>query len=157
LSGAPFVPLAKGKIREALEKGGLCEKDIFYDLGCGDGRALLIAAEKFNVQKAVGWDIAIAPFFIAKMVVAGSKAKDRIEIHLGSLFLADISKATFIYIYLLPVMIDKVADKIAKEAPVGAKIACAAFPFDESIHSRLDLIGSERVGGTAVYFYQKKD
>jgi len=156
LSGAPFVPLSKEKIKKALERGGLCEKDIFYDLGCGDGRALLIAVEKFNVRKAVGWDVAAAPFFIAKMLVARSKEKEKIEVHLGNIFSADISRATFIYIYLFPGIVDRAADKIEKEAPIGTKIVCPAFPFDKSTHPQVDLIRSERVGGTAVYFYQKR-
>ena len=156
LSGAPFVPLAKRKVEEALEKGGLSEKDIFCDLGCGAGNTLMAAVEKFNVRKAIGWEIAPFPFIIAKTISIRSRKKDRIEIHFGNLFLADISHVTFIYIYLLPEMIDKVVDKIAKEALIGTKIICPSFPINTIKHPQFDLIAQMIVYGTPVYLYQKK-
>lgn len=40
-----------------LEIANVGPKDVVYDLGCGDGRILIAAAELFNVRKAVGYDI----------------------------------------------------------------------------------------------------
>ena len=32
----------------------LNKEDVFYHLGCGDGKGIVIALEEFNVKKAVG-------------------------------------------------------------------------------------------------------
>jgi hypothetical protein len=155
LYGAPFVMLAKDKVKKALRQCGLSEEDVFCDLGCGDGRTLLIAAEEFKVKKAVGWEIASFPFFLAKMAIGRSKARDRIEIYSRDLFAADISKATFIYVYLASRMADRVADKIAKEALDGTKVVCMAFPIDTSKHRQLELVRREKADGMIAYLYQR--
>jgi len=155
LHGAPFVVLDKNKVRKALRQCGLSENDLFCDLGCGDGRTLLIAAEEFNVKKAVGWEIAFFPFFLAKIAVSRSKVKDKVEIYNKDLFSADISKATFIYIYLASGMADRIADKIGKEALDGTKIVCMAFPIDTIKHRQLGLMRLEEAGGMTAYLYQK--
>ena len=156
LYGAPFVALAKDKIGRALRQCGLSENDVFCDLGCGDGRTLLIAAEEFKVKKAVGWEIASFPFFLAKMAIGRSKARDRIEIYSRDLFLADISKVTFIYVYLASKMADMIADKIAKEASDGTKVVCMAFPINTVKYCQLESIRQEETGGMIAYLYQKK-
>lgn len=156
LYGAPFVALSKGKIRRALKQCGLSEDDVFCDLGCGDGRTLLIAVEEFNVKKAVGWEISLFPFFLAKLAAGRSKAKDRIEIYNKDLLSADISKATFIYTYLSAGMADKIAGKVAKEASEGTKLVCMAFPIDTAKYGQLEFIKQEDAGGMVAYLYQKK-
>lgn len=51
------VQLPDHSFREIFEFVNLNEKDIFYHLGCGNGRGLVIALEEFGVSKAVGVDI----------------------------------------------------------------------------------------------------
>ncbi|MFB5645062.1 MAG: class I SAM-dependent methyltransferase [Nitrosopumilaceae archaeon] len=50
------VQLPEHSIREIFEFCQLENNDIFYHLGCGDGRAIKIALEEFHVKKAVGID-----------------------------------------------------------------------------------------------------
>ena len=48
------VQLPEYSIRRIFKFLDLNEKDIFYHLGCGDGKGIAIASEEFNVKKAVG-------------------------------------------------------------------------------------------------------
>ncbi len=48
------VQLPEYSFRRIFKFLDLNEKDIFYHLGCGDGKGIAIAAEEFNVKKAVG-------------------------------------------------------------------------------------------------------
>ena len=48
------VQLPEYSFRRIFEFLDLNEKDIFYHLGCGDGKGITIALEEFNVKKAVG-------------------------------------------------------------------------------------------------------
>lgn len=50
------VQLPEHSIREIFEFCGLAKDDVFYHLGCGDGRAIKIALEEFHVKKAIGID-----------------------------------------------------------------------------------------------------
>lgn len=50
------VQLPEHSIREIFEFCQLENNDIFYHMGCGDGRAIKIALEEFHVKKAVGID-----------------------------------------------------------------------------------------------------
>ena len=48
------VQLPECSFRRIFKFLDLNEKDIFYHLGCGDGKGIAIASEEFNVKKAVG-------------------------------------------------------------------------------------------------------
>ena len=50
----PFNPTPVSVVRAMLGLAGASVNDIVYDLGCGDGRVLLVAVEEYRVKKAVG-------------------------------------------------------------------------------------------------------
>jgi len=51
------VQLPEHSFREIFEFANLSKDDVFYHLGCGDGKGLTIALEEFGVRKAIGIDI----------------------------------------------------------------------------------------------------
>lgn len=50
------VQLSDRSIREIFNFVGLRDNDVFYHLGCGDGRGVEIALKEFNVRKGIGID-----------------------------------------------------------------------------------------------------
>ena len=74
--------------------------DVVYDLGCGDGRILLMAVEEFGADRAVGFEIDRRLCQRLTETVERRGLVDRIEIIQRDLFDADISRATVISIYL---------------------------------------------------------
>jgi cyclopropane fatty-acyl-phospholipid synthase-like methyltransferase len=50
-------PTSKGTVKRMLEIADVEPKDVVFDLGCGDGRILIMATKLFNARKAVGYDI----------------------------------------------------------------------------------------------------
>lgn len=50
------VQLSDRSIREIFNFVGLGDNDVFYHLGCGDGRGVEIALKEFNVRKGIGID-----------------------------------------------------------------------------------------------------
>src|SRR5215469_18147026 len=75
--------------------------DIIYDLGCGEGTALVTAAREFG---ATGVGIEIDPFraFISEMKVKFFGLSSRIEIRRDSFWNYNLSDATVIFMYLIP-------------------------------------------------------
>ena len=51
------VQLPEQAFREIFKFANLRKDDVFYHLGCGDGKGLVIAKEEFNVEKIIGIDI----------------------------------------------------------------------------------------------------
>jgi SAM-dependent methyltransferase len=53
---APYVPSPLNIVREMLDLAGAGPGDIVYDLGCGDGRIIIMAARDFKA-KGIGVDL----------------------------------------------------------------------------------------------------
>jgi len=152
MAGAPFVPMKKSVIKNLLVFGELKAGDVFYDLGSGDGRVLRTASE-FNVKIAKGYEIAHWPYLMSVYLNRKKKMKN-VEIKHGNSFNADLSDADFIYLYLFPPLVDKLAGKIEKEARAGAKILCPAFSVDTNKHPRFKLKKEAKFDTMATYLYE---
>jgi len=153
--GTPYVPLSKKFILKILSFGGLSPNDVFYDLGCGDGRILLSGLSNFNVSKAVGYEIAPWPYFKTLFLIKYNQLK-KIELFRTNCLRANVSQATFIYIYLFPNLVDKIAYKIAKEGICKTKILCVSFPIDTNRHIEFQLLKSMKLENLTVYLYELK-
>src|SRR4051812_8677959 len=65
-SAAPFFPTPAKAIREALRAARLERGQLFYDLGAGTGKALLIAEREFGAN-AKGFEISVLFYLIGKI------------------------------------------------------------------------------------------
>lgn len=155
ISGAPYVPLSRRSVPKILAFGGISSSDSLYDLGCGDGRVLISGLRDFNVSKAVGYEIAPWPYLKTLFYVKRNKLKNT-ELFRKNCLKADIGQATFIYLYLFPKLIDKLAYKINSESNPEAKILCVGFPIETRRHPEFNLLKSDKIGGNKVYLYKLK-
>lgn len=153
--GAPYIPIAEKFVYKILSFGGLSPNDILYDLGCGDGRVLISGISDFKVSRAVGYEISPWPYFKTLFLIK-YKRLEKIKLFRKNCLKADISQATFIYLYLLPTLVDKVAYKIAKEGKPKTKILCVSFPIDINKHIEFKLLKSEKIENLAVFLYELK-
>lgn len=153
--GAPYVPLSQKYIQKILSFGNLSSSDILYDLGCGDGRVLISGLYKFNVLKAVGYEISPWPYFKTLFLIKHNKLQ-RIKLLRINCLKADIGQATFIYLYLFPKLVNKLAYKIAKEAKPKTKVLCVSFPINIDQHIEFKLLKSEKLYNLTLYLYELK-
>jgi len=151
--GAPYVPLSKNVIQKILSSSNLSSKDILYDLGCGDGRVLILGLSNFNVLKAIGYEIAPWPYLKTLFLIKYNKL-NKIELFRKNCLKADISQATFIYLYLFPKLVDRIAYKIAREGAPKTKILCAAFPIDVNRHTEFKILKLIKLEGITGYLYE---
>jgi len=103
--------------------------DVIYDLGCGEGTALVIAAKEFG---ATGVGIEIDPFrvWISKIKVNFFGLSDKIEIRRDSFWNQDISDASVIFIYLIPKTLIKLRPKFLKELKPGTRVVTFVYQMD---------------------------
>jgi predicted RNA methylase len=132
-----YVPTPQTVVDAMLALAGVTAADVVYDLGSGDGRIPITAAEKFGAR-SVGIDI--DPFQITQAYgnLARSRARDRVTFRNEDLFEADISDATVVTLFLFPTMRDRLVPFLKRSLKHGTRIVAyhfdlgAAWPADET-------------------------
>lgn len=121
-----FVPTAEAVADQMLQLAGISSSDVVYDLGSGDGRIVMLAAQKYRTR-AVG--IEIQPHLIdrARAIAREAEVTDRVQFIEGDLFTADISEATIVTIYLSPTVNAKLEPKLRSELRPGTRIVSHQF------------------------------
>ena len=90
-----FVPTPSEIVETMLKMATVSKKDMVYDLGCGDGRIVITAAQRYGAR-GVGIDIDPERVAEATENVRKAGVADRVKIIRGDLFEADISAATVV-------------------------------------------------------------
>lgn len=89
------VQLPDNAFREIFQFCGLGENDVFYHLGCGDGKGITIALEEFGVKKAVGIDNDEEKITLAKKLVTEKNLSNAV-LRCIDITESDLSDATVI-------------------------------------------------------------
>jgi SAM-dependent methyltransferase len=100
--------------------------DVVYDLGSGDGRLVIRAAEKYGVR-AVGVEIDPALVSRSRQAARERGVADRVRIIEGDLFTADISEATVVTLFLSPSVNQRLAPKLRQELKPGTRVVSHLF------------------------------
>jgi SAM-dependent methyltransferase len=120
-----YVPTPQNVVDAMLKLANVTASDVVYDLGSGDGRIPITAAERYGVR-AVGIDIDPARIKEANANLAKSKAGDKVRFLNQDLFETDLSPATVITLYLLPTLNQKLIPKLKQLKP-GTRIVSHSF------------------------------
>lgn len=123
---APFVPSPPEVIREMLKMAGLKEGETLYDLGCGDGRILVIAAQEFGAY-AVGIELNEGRVREAREKVSNLGLEDKVKIIHGNILDVDISPADVVALYLTTSANEKLKPKMERELRTGTRIVSHDF------------------------------
>jgi len=121
----PWVPTRRELIKHIIRIAGVRRGDVFYDLGCGDGRVVIEAVK----HGARGVCIEIRPDLIKEAMKNAKRENvyDRISFIQGDFYTQDLSKATVIYMYLLTRVNAALKPKLEREARVGTRIITLDF------------------------------
>ncbi len=122
----PFVASHDAVIMAMLKLAKVTEYDIVYDLGCGDGRIPILAAQKFGAR-GVGIDIDPERIREAKDNAGSAGVRDKVRFIQQDLFQADIRAATVVTLYLLTSVNEKLKPKLRKELAPGTRIVSHQF------------------------------
>ncbi|MGC8940157.1 MAG: methyltransferase domain-containing protein [Candidatus Bathyarchaeia archaeon] len=128
LTEFPYLPSPLSVIDAALNIVEIKPNEIFADLGCGDGKVLIRAAQKFGAF-CVGFEIDLALAKIARKNVKMAKLGHLIEIVNADIFTVELSKFDVIYVYPFPPIIPKLSEKIISECQKGTRILAHDHPL----------------------------
>ena len=118
---APYVPSPPQVIRQMLILAQLKPREVFFDLGAGDGRAVIMAAKDFGAR-AVGVELREDLVKKALSTVYENNLQDRVTIVNGDIFKVDLTSADVIFLYLTTSANEKVKPKLETELKPGVRV-----------------------------------
>lgn len=126
----PYVPTPEAVVRRMLELGQVGSDDVIYDLGSGDGRIVITAAQQYGAR---GVGIDIDPQRIQEANANAQKAgvTDRVKFRQQDLLQADFSEATVVTLYLLPEVNLRLRPQLLNQLRPGTRIVSHAFDMGD--------------------------
>ncbi len=131
-----FVATPHDVVARMLKMADVQSDDVVYDLGCGDGRILIAAAEKYGCR-AVGFDL--DPLRVAEARAAAEQhaVADRVTVELKDVLAVDLRPATVVTLYLGTELNRDLVPQL-QQLPAGARIVShnfgiEGFPADKVI------------------------
>lgn len=151
LSFAPWVPSRRRDLKRIFKLADLKEGQIFYDLGCGNGRVVIYASHNYKA-KAVGLEISLPMYLICRLRQV-LKPRANLEFKFKNLFKEDLSAADAVYFFGMPKPINKkLGAKLKQELKPGAKIISYSFKLDDWAPLAID---KPNKNDLPVYLYEK--
>lgn len=134
--GAPYVPARSRAIRCSFKNINIGPKDVFIDLGAGDGKTVLEAAQRG--AKAVGYELSPVMWLIAWTRILlwrwrhRQYGTHRPKIQWRNFYRQKLTDATVLYAFLLPQNMERLRKYLAKQQiPNGKYMLVYAFPFKD--------------------------
>ena len=143
----PYVPTREEVVNGMLKLADVKRGDVLYDLGCGDGRIVVTAAQKFGTR-GVGIDIDPQRIKEANDNAQKAGVADKVKFVEQDLFDASIADATVVTLYLLPSVNLKLRPKLLKDLKPGTRIVSHSFDMGDWKAEK-----EVEVDGERIYFW----
>jgi SAM-dependent methyltransferase len=125
-----FVPTPQPVVDAMLKLANVQPGEMVYDLGCGDGRAVITAARDFGAR---GIGVDIDPERITESLANAETAgvSDRVKFKQEDLFTINFSDANVLFLYLLPELNVRLRPRILNELQPGTRVVSHAFTMGD--------------------------
>jgi cyclopropane fatty-acyl-phospholipid synthase-like methyltransferase len=122
-----FTPTRHNIADAMLKLAGVGPSDVVYDLGSGDGRIPIIAAQKYGAR-GVGIELDPRLVQLSRDTASEAEVAGRVSFIVADLFTADLGAATVVTCYLSPQMMKMLESKLRALKP-GTRIVSHQFPM----------------------------
>ncbi len=116
----PFEPTPPAIVDTMLRLAEVGPGDVVYDLGCGDGRIVVRAAQLG--ARGVGIDIDPVRIQEARARARAASVEDRVELREGDLFEADVRRATVVTLFLWPEVNLRLRPRLLAQLRPGSRV-----------------------------------
>ena len=127
---APYQATPPDVVDRMLTLAKVGPADVVYDLGCGDGRIVIAAAQRFGAR-GVGVDIDAALIEKARASARAAAVADRVEFRLQDALTVDVSDASVVSLFLLAASNVKLRPILTSQLRPGARIVSHNFPIGD--------------------------
>jgi len=148
----PDVRTPPEVVVEMLRLARVGSDDVVYDLGSGDGRIVIAAARDFGAR---GVGVELDPGLVAESARNARRARvgERTRFLLQDIFVADISEATVVTLYLSPDVNLRLRPKLLSQLRPGSRIVSHDFPIGDWQPTRVvNFTGPERTHVLSLWF-----
>jgi SAM-dependent methyltransferase len=125
-----YVPTPHNIVAEMLRLAAVKQTDVVYDLGCGDGRVIITAAQQYGAR-GVGVDIDPKRIKESRANARQAGVVERVKFLQQDLFETDIREATVVTLYLLPQLNRELRPKLFRDLKPGTRIVSHDFDMGD--------------------------
>ena len=126
----PFVATPREDVRAMLELAAVGETDVVFDLGCGDGRIVVTAAQELGAR-GVGIDIDPDNIAAGRAAAAAAGVSGQVTFVQADLHDADFSDATVVTLFLLGHVNLELRDRLRRDLRPGARVVSRHFDMGD--------------------------
>ena len=131
-----FTPTRHNIADAMLRLANVTSADVVYDLGSGDGRLPIIAAQKYGAR-GVGIELDPRLVELSTSIAKEAEVAHRVSFVVGDLFEADLGQATIVTMYLSPSIMKALEPKLRAlkrgTRIVSHQFAMPGWPADRKI------------------------
>jgi protein-L-isoaspartate O-methyltransferase len=152
---APYYPTPESIVEKMLQMAGVKKGEKVFDLGSGDGRIVIIAAEKFGAN-AVGVEFDKDLYLQSSDRIHRMHLDKKAKIIHGDILQQDFSSADVLTVYLLPVSNDKIRPLLEKQLKKGTRIVAHDFEISGWTAEKTQTIDDDGEGRShTLYLYRR--
>src|SRR5581483_2709930 len=126
----PYLPTTQAGVEAMLKLAQVTDKDVVYDLGCGDGRIVITAAKLYGAR-GVGIDIDPQRIREANENAKKAGVEHLVRFEENDLFKANIREATVVTLFLLTSVNARLRPKLLDELRVGTRVVSNTFDMGD--------------------------
>ncbi len=126
--GAIFLPTPPNVVEMMLSIAKVGEGDVVYDLGSGDGRIIIGAAERG--ARGVGVEADPMRVLWSRLRAQRSPAHTRLRVIWGDFFKTSVSEATVVTVYQGQSINNRLKEKFKAELRSGSRVVSYSFKFE---------------------------
>jgi ribosomal protein L11 methylase PrmA len=128
--GAGYAPTSKRQLEAAATLLELKEGETVYDLGSGFGRALIFFAKEYHVR-AIGAEIDPLRRAISVRNARRQGVSTLVTVLRRNLMEVDLSSSRKVFLFLSPLLMRTLQEKLQRELPPGAMVASVEHRFPD--------------------------
>jgi SAM-dependent methyltransferase len=130
-----FVATDMEVVRAMLEAAKVGPGDVVYDLGCGDGRIVVTAAQRYGAR-GVGVDLDPERIREARENAARAGVTDRVTFIQQDLYATDVRPATVVALYLSPDINLRLRDTLRRDLRPGSRVVSHQYDMGDWLPER---------------------
>lgn len=147
-----FIPTPTVVVEGMLDLLQVTPQDVIYDLGCGDGRILIAAAQRFGAH-GVGIDVDGDRIQEATAHAIAAGVNDRVTFYHQNLYESDFSTATIVILYLLTHLNLKLKPHLFRQLQPGTRIVSHDFDMGDWTPEKVIQIAIEADETATLYYW----
>ena len=126
--GGPYVPTKPEIMEQMLQVACIGPEDYVVDLGSGDGR-LVIAAAQAGAKQSIGYEIHPGLVKLSNWKIQKMNLEKKALVVKKSMWKANLSEVTLVFLYQIPYAMNRIKKLLETQLPPGSRVVSHAFPI----------------------------